>query len=307
LQYISDADARPTGSAHANAHLWDNGTDVSDELENVLEIRQKAIENFSTDNIKSNEPYSVLEDVFVPLYFFHRYQAEAVAKVIGGLNYNYAVKNGNQKIVERVSGNQERKALKTILKTIDINEIAIPREKLALFPPRAIGFGRSRESFKSDVGVAFDAFGAVETASEMTFELLLHPQRVSRLIAHKSLEDSQLGLPELLDEIINNTIKKSYKDSYFQELQNVVNIQFIEELMYLSTNENQYKQINAIVDYKLNEIAEFLYSNKSTEIQKIYNTSLLSLIKNFKKNPKDFKKTNAPKIPDGSPIGTSSF
>jgi len=92
LRFITDQDARPTGSAHAYAHLWDNGESVADELNSLLEIRKNAIDKFSADNIKSKEPYSVLEDVFVPLYFLHRYQTEAVSKVIGGLDYNYAIK-----------------------------------------------------------------------------------------------------------------------------------------------------------------------------------------------------------------------
>ena len=61
---------------------------------------------------------------------------------------------GNQTIVKRVSGDVERKALASVLKTVMVDEIAIPKEKLALFPPRAIGYGRSRESFKSKLGVA---------------------------------------------------------------------------------------------------------------------------------------------------------
>jgi hypothetical protein len=34
---------------------------------------------------------AMLEDVF-PIYLFHRYQIEAVSKVVGGLYYSYAVK-----------------------------------------------------------------------------------------------------------------------------------------------------------------------------------------------------------------------
>ena len=69
LRFITDSDARAPGGAHALAHLWDNGGSATDELMNVLNIRKKAISNFSENNIRSNEPYSVLEDVFVPLYF----------------------------------------------------------------------------------------------------------------------------------------------------------------------------------------------------------------------------------------------
>ncbi|MGY8915432.1 MAG: zinc-dependent metalloprotease, partial [Flavobacteriales bacterium] len=104
LRYISDSDARPEGGAHVLGHLWDNGKTASGELMEMLEVRKVAISNFSMDNIRKNEPNSVLEDVFVPLYFFHRYQTEAVSKVIGGLDYNYTVKGDGQltvKIVDR--------------------------------------------------------------------------------------------------------------------------------------------------------------------------------------------------------------
>ena len=64
------------------AHLWDNGKTPGEELDRLMKVRAKAISNFSKDNIRANEPYSVLEDVFVPLYFLHRYQTEAATKVV---------------------------------------------------------------------------------------------------------------------------------------------------------------------------------------------------------------------------------
>ena len=307
LKYLSDSDARPQGSASSTAHLWDNGGNIHDELYQVLKIRKTAIDNFSTDNIKTNQPYSVLEDVFVPLYFFHRFQTEATVKLIGGLEYSYAVKGGNQTVVKRVSGTSERIALQAVLKTIAVDEIAIPKEKLALFPPRAIGFGRSRESFKSNLGVEFDAFGAVKTASEMTLNLLLNPQRASRLVAHKSLNKNQLGLVELIDELVDKTINKTHKDTYYQELQNVINTQVLEQLFRAAAHKNQYQQVNAIVLFKLDEIKSILQSKKAMGVQKIYNAAMVKMIEVFVKNPMSFKKIAAPQIPDGSPIGSAKF
>ncbi len=303
-RFITDQDARPQGSAHAYAHLWDNGANVSTELDNLLTIRKHAIANFSIDNIKTNQPYSVLEDVFVPLYFFHRYQTEGVTKVIGGLDYSYALKGDGSTIVKRVPGKIEKKALVSVLKTLNIEELAIPKKLLNLFPPRAFNYGRTRESFKSKTGVAFDPFGAVETASAMTLELLLHPERVTRLVQHKSLDNSQLGLVEVLDEVIANSIQKSYKDSYYQELQNVVNYQVLNQLFHLSSNKDMYWQVNAIVNDKIDKINLLLKNSKETGIQKIYHKEMIQMISNFKKNPIKFKKPQTPKIPDGSPIGS---
>lgn len=36
----------PQGGAHAYAHLWDNGKNPVDELERVLNVREKAISTF---------------------------------------------------------------------------------------------------------------------------------------------------------------------------------------------------------------------------------------------------------------------
>ena len=303
-RFITDQDARPQGSAHAYAHLWDNGANVSTELDNLLAIRKHAIANFSIDNIKTNQPYSVLEDVFVPLYFFHRYQTEGVTKVIGGLDYSYALKGDGSTIVKRVPGKTEKKALVSVLKTLNVEELAIPKKLLNLFPPRAFNYGRTRESFKSKTGVAFDPFGAVETASAMTLGLLLHPERVTRLVQHKSLDNSQLGLVEVLDEVIANSIQKSYKDSYYQELQNVVNYQVLNQLFHLSSNKDMYWQVNAIVNDKIDKISLLLKNSKKTGIQKMYHKEMIQMISNFKKNPIKFKKPQTPKIPDGSPIGS---
>lgn len=303
LKFISDQDARPKGGAHAYGHLWDNGSDISEELVNMMKIRKKAIENFSANNIKTDQPYSVLEDVFVPLYFLHRYQTEAVSKLIGGLDYNYAVKGGSQTIIKRIPGDTERKALSAILKTIDVETIAIPQRLLELFPPRAFGYNRSRESFNSKTGVAFDYFGSVETASEMTLELLFHPERSARLIQHKSLDNSQLGLDEMIDIVFENSFKKNHKSTYYQELQNIVNAQVLNHLFYLASYENSYPQLRAIVNAKLEEIIGYLKTVKSNNLQKMYNMELLKNIENFKKAPSKFIRTNSPTIPDGSPIG----
>ncbi len=304
-RFITDQDARPLGSAHAYAHLWDNGSNVSEELENLLSIRRNSIANFSKDNIKSNQPYSVLEDVFVPLYFLHRYQTEGVTKVIGGLDYTYAIKDDGNTIVKRIPGKLERKALVSVIKTLSIEELAIPKQLLNLFPPRAFNYGRTRESFKSKTGVAFDPFGAVETASAMTLGLLLHPERVTRLVQHKSLDSSQLGLVEVLDDLIANSFQKSYKDSYYQELQNIVNYQVLNHLFHLSSNKDMYWQVNAIVNDKIDKINSLLNNSKTPGIQKIYHRDMIKMISNFKKNPTKFKKPITPKIPDGSPIGNN--
>ncbi len=304
MRFITDSDARPRGGANAIAHLWDNGTNASEELNRLLKVRSHAITNFSQDNIRSNETYSTLEDVFVPLYFFHRYQTEAAIKLIGGLNYNYATKGSQQEIVSIVDQKQQKEALEAVLNTLKAETLAIPKEKLSLFPPRAYGYSRSRESFKGVTGVGFDALSAAATASEMTLGLLLHPERASRLIQQKSMDTKQLDLITVIDELLKTSFKQSYKDAYLNEVRHAINTNVLKYLMNLATQENSYAQVRAIANYKINELAQWLKSNKGEGVNEIYTTYYINQIKTFEKKPEDFKLKRSPKIPDGSPIGS---
>ncbi len=298
LRYISDQDARPAGGAHALAHLWDNGKSITDALEEVLKVRKLAIENFSEDNIKKGEAYAVLEDVFAPVYFFHRYQTEAATKIVGGLDYNYTTKGDGQFTVKVIPENEQTKALNSILKTLDASVVAIPKNKLALFPPRAIGYGKSRESLMGRTGVSFDALSAAETVADMTLRFLLHPERASRLIQQKALDNNNLGLNKVLVSLIDNTIKKTHKDIYFQQVQNTINYRVLYYLMQLANNEKVHAQVNALAYLKLNELQGVLASKSDMNSLEMYRR-----IVDFKENPRNFAIINSPKIPDGSPIG----
>ncbi|MEN8125510.1 MAG: zinc-dependent metalloprotease [Bacteroidota bacterium] len=303
MRYISDADARPKGSAHAYAHLWDNGNDIIGELENILEVREFSINNFSKDNIKTNQPYSVLEDVFVPLYFYHRYQTEAVSKMIGGLDYSYSIKGDKQKIMKTIDSETQKEALAMLMKTIDVNTLTLPNSVLDLFPPRAMGYPRSRESFKSNLGISFDPYGAVATASNMVFELILHPQRVSRVYVNKSMDKDQFGLDELFETLMQHTFERTHKDVYHQELQNIINEQLLNSIFDLVVNDNLYPQVKALSLDQLNKLSHWLSVNKINGQQKIINDYYANLINDFIKEPKKNSKKNVLKIPDGSPIG----
>ncbi|ETN95373.1 zinc-dependent metalloprotease [Zhouia amylolytica] len=298
-QFISDNDARAKGGAHPNAHLWDNGPSAAEELKNVLAVRQAAIENFTSDNIRTGEPFTVLEDVFVPLYFFHRYQTEAVIKVIGGVDYNYAVKGGNQKVVEEVDVAIQNEALKVLLQTIDPKTLMIPENILNLFPPRAYGFNRSRESFKSHNGVTFDPIAAAETASDFTLSLLFHPERANRLLQQAALNSNQLGLEDLIDIILQSTIENPYRSGYEGEVQKIINYNVVKSLIRLSVNKNTSPGVKATTDFKLKRLKTWLERRKKDS----FASFLATEINIYFKEPQKYQLFQTPKIPDGSPIG----
>jgi hypothetical protein len=299
LRYLSDSDARPAGSASIYAHLWDNGPTAAQGLKEVLAVRAKAIENFGIDNIRSGEPLSVLEDVFVPLYFFHRYQTEAAAKVIGGIDYSYQVKGSKQTPVIVASSAVQKEALYELMNTLDAAQIAIPANKLQLFPPRSPAYGSGRESFNGKTGVAFDPLSAIETSAEVTLGFLLHPERVSRLIQQKSLDNDQLGLEAVLETLWKATIERNHSDNYLQQAQLVINFRVLTHIMNLASQEQVPPQVTAIAyDFIENKIQRLAKSSLNA-----YSNEMIRRWSTFKKDPSSFKVIDSPQIPDGSPIG----
>ena len=303
LRFISDSDARAIGGAHSLGHLWDNGESASVGLEDIIKVRNKAITNFSEYNIQKNQPFSVLEDVFVPLYFLHRYQTEAAVKLIGGLEYNYATRGDNQTIVKEINYLDQKNALNSVLKTVNANFLSIPKSKISLFPPRAFGYPRSRESFKSMMGVGFDPISIASTASDMTFSLLLHPERMNRLILQKSLNSSSLGISEVFDRLISYTFKVNNEDLYINEIQQTVNHKALEHLMNLVVSNNCLFQVKDAANKAIGSIEKLLLSKAYKDFA--YSSYYKDLIKNFKSNPEKYKMSKSLRIPDGSPIGSS--
>ena len=173
---------------------------------------------------------------------------QSASKVVGGLDYNYVVKGDSQFSVKSIDVATQKEALNALLKTIDTETLAIPKNKLDLFPPRAFGYWRTRESFNGKTGVAFDPMSVASTASEMTLSLLLHPQRANRMIQQKSLDANQLGLEDLLNTLINNTFKKKHSDAYLNEIQQMVNVNLLQQIMNLAVNDNASFQVNAIAN-----------------------------------------------------------
>ena len=313
LRFITDYDARSVDGSHAYAHLWDNGDTAYSGLDKVIEIRKKAIQNFSENNAKKGTPNSVLEDIFVPLYFFHRYQTEATAKIIGGMDYNYSLVGDNQNEFHYLDKDTQLEALNSLIKTLSPSFLAIPKDKLKLFPPRAFGYPRTRESFKSNLGVAFDPFSVSETSADMTLSLILRPKRLNRLILQHSLNNSNLSLDDLYNFILKRTILlktnnlPSIDDSYYEEVQHIVNVTLLKNLFKVINDSSTFSQVKNISnDYLTNITIELLSKKRKDYKLSKYSSYYIRMIKDFYEDPEEYKIKESLKIPDGSPIGTDN-
>lgn len=198
MYLIADSDSRAPGGAHPTGHLWDNGANAVAELKRMMQVRAKALEKFGEQVIPFDTPMSELEARLVPIYLSHRYQVESAVKVLGGVDYRYALRGDGQKVAPIVPPTEQREALNAILATLDLKELILPERLLALMPPPALGYARSRENFRGRTGLTFDALAPVESAANLAFGLLLHPERASRLEQNYARNGQNPALREVL-------------------------------------------------------------------------------------------------------------
>jgi hypothetical protein len=288
-------------------HLWDNGTNAVDELDHVMQVRAAALKNFSEKNIREGLPLATLEEALVPIYMFHRYQVEAAVKVVGGLNYTYAVRGDGQKPLERVTPAEQRRALSALLRTLSPDALVLPEPLLALIPPRPFGYGRSRELFRGRTGLVFDAVAPAETAANFTLALLLNAERAARLVEHRARDAQQPSLGEVLDALLAATWKAPAKQGMAGEVQRAINSATLYQLMALAANERTPAQVRAIVAEKLESLRASLAAQARTAVgadQRAHFAYGAAQIKKFQDDPKQIALPRPLDAPDGPPIGS---
>ncbi|HEY5839089.1 MAG TPA: zinc-dependent metalloprotease, partial [Pyrinomonadaceae bacterium] len=136
LMYLTDQDARPGGASTSVAHLWDNGTNVIDGLANIVRVRDVALHRLGENNIREGAPLATLEDVLVPLYMGHRYQVEAVTKLIGGEDYSFSLRGKGDRNPQIIPPAEQKRALSAVLETLKPHNLKLPESLLRLIPPR---------------------------------------------------------------------------------------------------------------------------------------------------------------------------
>lgn len=307
VRYITDEDARPLGGAHPYAHLWDNGGDAPTELERLLAVRSAALKRFGPDTIRVGEPMAQMEETLVPLYLLHRYQTEAAAKLIGGLNYRYAVRGDGGMVTEMIPPAEQRRALAVVLKTLDASTLTLPDSLLQLLPPVPPGYERTREFFGGFTGLTFDPEGAVEAAAGLTVSLLFDPARASRLVEYHARDARQPGL----DEAIQATLKATWQAPRHPGLagltQNTVDDLVLRGLLGLAANAKASPEARAEALEEAMQLKTWLIHEPLTGEQALaHRDAAVHQIEDFTQNPAKYAPAPVLPTPPGQPIGETT-
>ncbi len=301
LPFLTDEDARSAGSASPINHLWDNGKDAIDELNRIVALRQNAIRRFGPATIPTGTPYSELEKIFVPVYFMHRYQAEAASKLIGGLEYAYAVKGfGKPATVKAVDEARQKQATAALLGLLNQKTLGIPQQVQDWMYPPAYGFPRTRESFPTSAGPGFDMHKTVESATGQIIELLMHPERLARLA-------NQGGLSAYLQHISEALVGNGEADM----VRETAEIQYIQKLLTLQVAEQTGLEVRKALQYASDEHATLRWQRMNKQsggkkgMQSPHAAYVSSLLKMKPAELKEWKAPPVPALPPGAPIGCS--
>lgn len=321
LHYISDEDARPVGGAHPLAHLWDNGRSAAEELRRLLSVRRAALGRFSERSLRFGAPLSELEDVLTPLYLLHRYQIEAAAKIVGGVDYSYAVRGDGRAPVSLLPPAMQEDALDALLQTVDPAELTLPRRILDLIPPPSPGRSRGREHLPSRAGLTFDPVGAAEMAADLTFAMVFDGERAARLVDHRARAAQQPGLGAVIDRVLAETWRANPSPGLAGEVGRAIDFAALRRLMALAAGvpvsappnfdwpvvpaRSGSFQVRAEARSELSNLGRWLDANPAADdpAEQAHRTHGGWLIERFLEDPGSVELPAPLRAPDGSPIG----
>jgi Met-zincin/Domain of unknown function (DUF5117) len=308
LLFIKDQDARAIGGAHPLGSVWDSPGDPIAMLKHEIEVRRIALSQFGLRNVGVGTPLSSLEEMLVPLYLHHRYQLEAAAKSIGGIDYTYAVKENGaispQPVRKIVAPERQLEAIAAVVSTLDSAFLQLPPRIIELIPPRAFGSeGGTAELFEHRTAPAFDPISAAAASADITLAALLDPRRAARLYQFKAENAANPGFNELLDEVFDVVTRREM--GYRGAITRAVARLTATRLMELAANRDADAQVRAEASEGLRRLNGRLGDAGIHDAAELaHRHAMRDDIERFLARP-DQPRTQPkpPEVPPGPPIG----
>ncbi len=310
LQYVGDADSRPTASMHPNGLLWDYGADSLKTFDQLMAIRRHALDHFSLAALPPQRQLGELEARLVPVYLLHRYQIEAVARLIAGGEYEYGLaQDANegrvQAGVKTVPAMTQRAALQKLISSLRAEQLALPASLIDALAPQSEGYNRTPEYFSGRMSVAFDAFSAVEAAAAQSSMFLFDAARFNRLAWQQARDTQQLSIEEVLQQVFAQTWKREAipnKVVAGEAVQMAANWVVLDASLSMLDSGRLHPQVQAQVRQQLQELASWLQKNAGKGAQAGSRQQAAELIIKYLRDPNSVKLRGLPSIPPGAPI-----
>ena len=302
FKYVADLDSRSVSTSHPDGNLWDNGADAIEELEHLMKVREIALQRFSERNIRIGRPLAAIEEALVPIYLLHRYQIEAVGKLVGGQYFNYRLRGDSQDDARPVPVARQQQAIDALLATLDPAVLRLPQSLVDLILPRAPNNPKSRETFSGATGINFDSVAPARSAIALTLRVLLDSARAARL--------ERAGAPGF-DAVTRGLLASTWYAKPSNDIDALIgrqaNMQVLYGLLRLALNANADTDVRARSLAAVQELDSWLAkrSPKDDAMRGHYALARHE-IDRLQKDPAAIESLVPATLPPGSPIGSYS-
>ena len=308
--YLSENDSRSSGSMHPNGLLWDFGADPLQSWDQVMAVRQRALQNFSVDTLPEHRQMGEIEARLVPVYLMHRYQAEAIARMLGGGEFEYATSTDLRAGAARggvrsVPAARQREALTRLASSLSAETLALPASVLDLMTPAAQGFERNREYFATRMSGVFDPMSAAEAAAAQSAMFLFDPARLNRLAWQQARDPRQLGIQETIEAVLERTWKRGPVGAGVvggEALQASANWVVLDALLRLVDGGQLHPAPQAQVRQQLAALAQWLGKHPAAGAAGSERSQAAELVRKYLDEPGKVKLRPLPAVPPGAPI-----
>lgn len=303
MHYSTDIDGRASDLAVPGTNMWTEGNDLPEDLAHIMQVRKIALAHFGPDVLRAGEPLSDLRRKFVPVWLFHRYAVAAIGKIVGGVNYRYAVAGGTTTLPTPVSAPDQRAALDALIGTLSADALTVSPQ-LTMMLSSGVN-GRADPQFDTEVfdnagASVFDPLVAADIAAQVTLESLLAPSRLSRLTIQQAQDGSQLGVGELLDRLQNAVI-----DHRGTAVERRIAHRTLLEIARARLNPETSIDVAAVLDGRLRKLADRFAAAKGESDDAAWQRSMAATLRDRESLAQEIGKNSrpAPAIPPGMPIG----
>jgi hypothetical protein len=209
MRYMTDIDGRDPDLGVPGDSMWTDGADEAPDLRHMMAVRKIALASFGPSVLRKDQPLSDLRRKFVPVWLLHRYEIDAVGKLIGGIDYRYAVSGDGGPEPAPVSAARQSAALDALLETLSTDALTIPDRLVPMLSSGvngAVDPQYDTEVFATAGAAAFDPLVAADVGAQITLGSLLAPARLVRVYEQHQRDPGLIGIDELLDKLQKATL-----------------------------------------------------------------------------------------------------
>ncbi|MEJ2255512.1 MAG: zinc-dependent metalloprotease [Woeseiaceae bacterium] len=302
FRYVADADSRSSATSHPYGNLWDNGEDAVEELRHLLQVREIALARFSARNIRIGRPLARIEEVLVPIYLLHRFQVQAVGKLIGGHYFNYRLRGDTQEGMKPVPAAQQQEAIDALLALLDPAVLRLPETLATLIPPRVPNDPKSRETFGGATGINFDALAPARASVALTLRVLLDRSRGARLA-----RSGAPGFEAITQGLLESSWYARPLGGIDGALQRQTSLQVLYELLRLALDVEADGDVRALALDALDELERWLAKRTSRDVVlDAHYAFARHEIRRLLDDPAAIDNIAPVRAPPGSPIGSAA-